>query len=412
MALLKNIVSIFKRLLCFPKRAFLAIRFDLIIISVITIILSSFWMPSIPSAKDLISNSKEVDYITVDFLQRVMANGKEPQESDYITIVDIGDISNRNEIGKIMESIYSLNPYKIGVDIDFRLPQGCIYDSLLCAVVENTKDKTVYASALKDYLYDKNIFESENHSFFADANHTDLFIKGLSEGYANLKNSRDRKSVNKFSKCERRRDTTAVSFASKLADENEMEFGDFIIDYVPTDFHIVTPDAITEELIENNIVLLGSTSSNGDLYETPLGILPGLVIHAYIIQTIVEGNDIRELPEYLDIIISIIIGVLYIMILLFIDFFISHSKHVVAAHIVQSGLVTFGMTYIAILILGAVSYWMFTELSIYAPMKHLINSILVTSSIVKVGYSSLIYLMCHYKWLQIFTNKSSYNTLL
>ena len=58
--------------------------------------------------------------------------------------------------------------------------------------------------------------------------------------------------------------------------------------------------------------------------------------------------------------------------------------------IIQTGFLTFGVTYLATLALGLFSYYMFTEYNVYASMHGVINSLLVVASIVKVVYSTVV----------------------
>lgn len=194
-----------------------------------------------------------------------------------------------------------------------------------------------------------------------------------------------------------------------IDDESIVDLQEHYISYYPTLFNVVRHDEITHSDIAENFVLVGAVEHSGDKYNTPLGLMPGIMIHAYIIQTIVEGSEIKVMPELLDICLTLFTGVAFIIFLVALDYFIRYTKHRTASLIIQTGFLTFGITYLAALALGLFSYNLFTEYNIYASMHGILNSILVVASIVKVSYSTVIIVARKFGLLQRLLSFSFYN---
>lgn len=385
-------------------------KFDWLSISIITFIISTIWAPHFPDPKNIFGDDDEDNLISLDYLHAIRGESELPTESGYITIVDIGDVTSRRQIAEILDYVYSLNPRCIGVDLDFSAGQEGFTDSILSATISRIKEKAVFVNQLYEYDNASNAFTKIHNSYFSTGRSNRFAVDHLNEGFANLKNNGTSESVLKYSVAERFNDSIYLSLPARMIDdESIVDLQEHYISYYPTLFNVVRHDEITHSDIAENFVLVGAVEHSGDKYNTPLGLMPGIMIHAYIIQTIVEGSEIKVMPELLDICLTLFTGVAFIIFLVALDYFIRYTKHRTASLIIQTGFLTFGITYLAALALGLFSYYLFTEYNIYASMHGILNSILVVASIVKVSYSTVIIVARKFGLLQRLLSFSFYN---
>jgi hypothetical protein len=79
-------------------------------------------------------------------------------------------------------------------------------------------------------------------------------------------------------------------------DIEEKPHTEHIINYDKVRFAKVTPYNLTRKKIEDNILIVGAYKYSGDKFDSPFGLIPGMLIHAYICQS--ENSD--EIVEQSD----------------------------------------------------------------------------------------------------------------
>ena len=81
----------------------------------------------------------------------------------------------------------------------------------------------------------------------------------------------------------------------------------YMIDYTPTDFPVVHCDSILDhpDLIRGKIVIIGATHDDADMHSSPYGRIPGTVIQAYVLQTLLEHEPVKEVPVVWTLLISV-----------------------------------------------------------------------------------------------------------
>ena len=110
-------------------------------------------------------------------------------------------------------------------------------------------------------------------------------IEGAKYGYVNLECSWDGAKIRRFDT----RTGDSRSFAAAACDCNDIKSG--IIRYDSKDFEIISPEELCAELVRNKIVFLGNLNDFSDCHPTPIGVLPGVMIHAFIARTIIDNNS-------------------------------------------------------------------------------------------------------------------------
>ena len=177
----------------------------------------------------------------------------------------------------------------------------------------NVRSNVVWATDLDDYDVDKKSFAGKESSFFADA-------LGVKEGFSNLDNDLSPDIIRDMLTVEGLGDGMMSSFPIAIAqvlDSAEFEpHSKFTIDFTPF-FRIVDCDSIdnNKDFIKDHIVLVGSTTSSSDSWNTPLGKMPGVVLQAYSLYTIRDHSNLRHANSFVSLLIAFVLCYLFELIL-------------------------------------------------------------------------------------------------
>lgn len=232
-------------------------------------------------------------------------------ESPAIAVVDISDVEDRGDLAVLLERVALCDPACMGVDAIFEgLRSDEEGNARLVDAVRTYGDKMIFTCKLTDYDRQAGCFSSSVHSFFADS----LPIR---EGYANLKNNLDNLPVRKLSVQNKLGSNTVKSFPAAIVElfagrslENHGE--DWLINYRNVGFRVIAPDDIEQEadFLEGKIVLLGGVREERDAHVSPLGKMPGVMIQAYTVDTLL-GKKVRYLPSWINWILAFVLCFLF-----------------------------------------------------------------------------------------------------
>lgn len=228
-----------------------------------------------------------------------------------ITVVDIKDEAGRGKIAQAIATVDSLEPWAIGVDITFKGIKGTAAENeALIEAALKAGDKAVWATQLVDYDFEKKTFAQRRSSFFAE----DL---GVKEGFSNLDDvDYSHKTIRKmFTAVDGNQGKLAslpVAIAQTVDSSNVKPNDKLTIDY-KTKFVVLPIDSISthEELIKNHIVLIGSTTDEGDMWKTPLGKMPGVVLQAYSVYTVRNHSHIHYASYFVNLLIAFVLCYLF-----------------------------------------------------------------------------------------------------
>ena len=229
------------------------------------------------------------------------------EESDSIAIVDISEVESRGDVAAVIERVALSNPACIGVDAIFEgLRSDTEGNAYLMEVADAYKDIIVFTSKLTDYDSKAGGFTSSVHSFFVDS-------LSVCEGFANLKNNLDNLPVRELAVRSNLGQDAVLSFPAALVEkysghslENNLE--DLLINYRNVNFRVVPPDDIEEysDFLEGKIVLLGGVKEERDMHTSPVGKIPGVVIQAHSLDTLL-GTKVRSLPSWANWILAFVL---------------------------------------------------------------------------------------------------------
>ena len=233
-----------------------------------------------------------------DVFYDIYRSGEQTDTTDLITIVDITDVFDRGRLAETLMEICDEEPAALGVDIIFEGKRDdAVGNALLQEAVQHAIDAdipVVWARKLDKWDGEQERFTADIHSFFADS-------LSVTEGFVNTQNALNGSTLRTFGTQRRIEDDIAYSLPVQLVlafngDSSMLNRKrDINIRYTETHFPVVDCNSISEhsDLIKGHIVLLGAKSDPRDMHYTPLGLIPGIDVLAYTVQTIVE----RKMPK-------------------------------------------------------------------------------------------------------------------
>lgn len=232
----------------------------------------------------------------------------EPEQSDLITLVDMTELYSRGEIANLLEDINQNNPLCVGVDLIF---EGEKDDSIGNEILEESviglSGRSVFSRKLTEYDSSVETFKSSVRSYFSDR-------IDFTEAYTNLNDDMAGSCIRNFSVSQTQNGEKLLSFPAKIAsffDEsiNELTNEEYLINFKNVSFPVVSFKDITEkaDLIDGHIVLVGTMTEEQDMHNTPLGKMAGLELQAFSLLTLLEHKGIREVPQWLLLIVAFLI---------------------------------------------------------------------------------------------------------
>ncbi len=290
---------------------------------------------------------------------------------ERIVLVNIG-WPDRARIAAMLDRILDAGPRVLGVDIFLSGQKDSLVDARLQATMKRGGDRIVLATELRDYNDSLDIFQSVAVDDTMFSNYTQV-------GFANFPGNPTR-TVRYFSPSEPGPQGQVMAFAVQLARhfdpeavEDLMARGKPIerIHYTATEDHFIRlePQNVLDttydlgRVVKDKIVIVGYSGTDDwndpvlDRYYTPLNIrysgkgkpdMFGMVIHANIVTMILDSTYVRQVPDWVNVILAFLLC--YFSLLIFI--WISHHYHGVyhpVARVIQ--IVLFALIFLIIMYL-------------------------------------------------------------
>ena len=238
-------------------------------------------------------------------------------DNERLTVIDI-TTNDRNQISEILVKVSKMNPAIIGLDVSFISEEDHIIDSALLSSILSIPN------IILPLVYDK-----EEQKFYDDIFRYTL--DPLKYGVVSFPGNSDilrtfqpsfydgNTHYNAFGCCIAQEYGTDITY---LKDKNNV-----LINYTTlklTDKHALPGKSLLHlnsrdsvflaSQITNKIVLIGGTHDTRDYHLTPLGYgLPGIMIHAHIINSIIEGKIISSLPIVLRYVLCFILALITLL---------------------------------------------------------------------------------------------------
>ena len=243
------------------------------------------------------------DYSFTDFYYRLLDGVEQKDTSRIVTIVDMTDLTSRRDLAEVLMEINALHPKAVGIDVVFEGYKEDVLGDTMIAVTARQMKNTVFSYKILD-----DTEGDTRHSFFLP---NDTVVEGFTnmprQLYGGLKRQlsvgREHGGVLRPSLIKQVADIYAGQEVVPLA-AKELD-----INFSPVFFHVVPPDSVLacRDLIEDHVVLFGAMKEEADMHYTPQGKIAGVKLLAYAVETMLRQNQIRHVPEWLTVVVSLLI---------------------------------------------------------------------------------------------------------
>ena len=284
-------------------------------ITILAFLFARFIVYDLMSMSVFAPMEKATDFQMSDIYQSVSESKAIHQLSNDITIVSIDGYS-RTDVLDAISLISEYSPASIGLDVFFPVPEED--NSYLFTTLSDVPN--VVCAAMFERDLDDSSFHHLRQSFFEDS-------IDVTYGYVNLNASSQRDVIRQFVPYALTADKdTLLSMPAQLAKQCNpkcykklLSRGENIetIAFENIEFSIVPisdilSGEVNELLLTNKIILVGDVHNVNDSYLSPLHEpLPGIMLHAYALQTILSDNYINTTPTWLNWLIAVLMCLLF-----------------------------------------------------------------------------------------------------
>ena len=258
------------------------------------------------------------DFQLSDLYTKVADRRPVSQCSDDVVVVATDDC-RRSDIVDLIAALETFSPAAIGVDVNFRYPSED--DTRMIEVFDACENLTLPLILSQD---------SDGETFQVDENENSFLTSWLdSERFSvvNLERYTMWGSVRTFRPTYSTPEGVIPGFALRLAFLADPEKAEAFtsrkhdseyINYPSRTFEVLEPgdiineDGSLDEGVKNSIcgrvVILGDLDNSKDVFPVPhKEMMPGVMIHAHCVDTILAGRGIDSMPMWLNIVLSVIL---------------------------------------------------------------------------------------------------------
>ena len=256
-------------------------------------------------------DSTEINF--TDIYDKVADRSSVRTLSDDVVIVSV-DSCNREQIAATIDAISFFEPSAVGLDLFFVYPSGM--DEALIEAIEGCDNivlpVTDGENPVKSYFYP---------------------ISGKSYGCVNMASSASydivRDYIPLFEVDSSKVPCMAIALVQKMTGKTiDKDFRQQKIWYPAVDFEIIDykelidnegfPLLEARDRIEGKAVLVGVVDDKSDVHRTPVkDEMPGIEIHAHILDTILHNKGVKEASMLLNIVVAFLCSLLFLRLHLF-----------------------------------------------------------------------------------------------
>lgn len=242
---------------------------------------------AIPAIYILVLNPFEntTDFAMSDFYIRTANRTRPTTVCKDVVILAVDNLS-RKEIALSAKKADSLGARTIALDIFMNWK------------TDDDNDVINSLSSCKNLILPSSLTDEMTSPVFQE-------IANVQYGYTNLECDWVGAKIRTFST----EKTNARSFAAVACGSNDII--DAIIRYDCKDFEIIYPEELCTDAVNGKIVLIGNINDFSDCHPTPIGVLPGVMIHAFIARTIIDNNIPRPISRSMICLIAVFIVYLF-----------------------------------------------------------------------------------------------------
>ena len=267
----------------------------------------------------LLSPAERVtDYQSSDFYQMVSNSRNERDLDSNVVIVPV-DSLQRMEIVMLMSDIAICNPAAIGLDVMFAFPNEG--DSLILEMlhdmpslvlpmgVDNLGDTLGWVTK-EAYLFDE--MPKENRGV------VNMDIDSPYGVVRTFRPSYDTNQGHVLNMATALALRTAPEAVERLKQVCEQQGGEAVhINYDAREYVTMNPSEVLQhpEMLEHKIVLIGMLNNPQDVHITPIDeYMPGLLIHAHALSTILNGDYLTTLPRWAQWVLGLLLCICFVVV--------------------------------------------------------------------------------------------------
>lgn len=264
------------------------------------------------------------DFQLSDIYTRVVNSRGVSYCSDRVLVV-ASDNCNREELTRIIDALDAMHPDAIGVDINFQYPTHD--DSYMLSVFDECHNLVLPLIVSYDEENDLFVKDECANSFLTEWLDEDKFSVVNLERYSTwgpVRSFRPTYSTDcgKIPSFAMRLATLADKEAADAFVErgNESEYINFtsrIVEVIASDDIFAedgTINANIAEKVKGRVVIVGDINNSKDLFPAPHeDKMSGVMLHAFCVNTILEGCYIDSFPRWLNILLSVVICYLFML---------------------------------------------------------------------------------------------------
>lgn len=361
----------------------------IVVLSVVIAGLFSAFLSADFSSIDIFAPiEKKMDFQISDIYNMLEEAKPERELSRDVVVVSIDDM-NREQLLDLIDTIARYEPKAIGLDIYFSIPKAD--NSKLLEIVRNTPNMVSISQVQKDT--DGVHYVEKYLSFYDDS------ITPPHRGYANLDINHSWTVVRTFLPYVRTREGKIIPGLSlelaKIAAPQRalqlMERGNTeeIINFTHREIQVLAAKRLKNpevaKRLTGKVVLVGVIKDTKDIYLTPLKEpTPGVLVHAYAAQTIINGLYIRTREAWVNWAIAFCFCFLLVTLLLY----ASEKKEIGSA----LNLIIRIVVFISVVLFVFLGCWVFTARHVYVdytPSLLMLTFGTMAFDIVYAGYGLL-----------------------
>ena len=218
---------------------------------------------------------RSADFALSDFYTRAAMRKADPTISKEVVIVGVDGLS-RKETADVVAYVDYFKPKVVALDVFMEYPSES--DSSVVSVLNE-------CSTL---MLPEDLNNPEHGPVYSN-------VKPAYWGYANLEATQHGAVVRRFC-IEKDGKQALAAIAAGRGMTSDSIGNDGLIVFQGHEFDVIGPEELVKlgSSLEGKIVLVGNLSDISDRHPTPIGEMAGVLIHANIIQTIIDGSVPKE----------------------------------------------------------------------------------------------------------------------
>lgn len=236
----------------------------------------------------------EADFALSDFYTRAAQKQAQMRLSQEVVIVSVDHLSRREIVetaSKVVENGASV------VALDVFMNTEAEGDEALAATLCKIPSLVAPTALSEDFPY--SVFD---------------FVPSASQGYVELSTPSSDKTIRYFL-AQNQEQYSFAATAVQRYNGKELPLGEKLISFAGMEFEELTPEdlEVAPERVKGKIAILGNVNEKTDSHPTPVGLLSGVYIHAFIAQTILDGSAPHQASDVIPYLLAFILCFLLVL---------------------------------------------------------------------------------------------------